>query len=134
MWITKAKYLNPPIHQQSLVSTIIQHYPSPLAIAVRGRGPKTTSELITVLTEFESTSSVWDQAQPNQRQNNQRTDHQPSYNQSRGNGNVPNNRGRFQNNGRRFDGSRNNQHQSPSSSDQHHIQQLNVSENENGST
>jgi len=64
MWIAKAKYLDPPIHQLSLVSTIIQHYTSSLAIAVRGRGPKTTSELISVLTEFENTVSFWDQPQP----------------------------------------------------------------------
>jgi len=63
MWITKAKYLDPPIQQLSLVSTIIQHYPSSLAIAIRGRGPKTTGELIAVLTEFENTTSFWEQPQ-----------------------------------------------------------------------
>jgi len=91
MWITKAKYLDPPINQMSLVSTIIQNYPSSLAIAIRGRGPKTTSELISVLTEFENTVSFWDepsleQYQNNgrlniQHQNNQRQNNQPFYNQ-----------------------------------------------------
>lgn len=144
MWITKAKYLDPPIHQLSLVSTIIQHYPSTLAIAVRGRGPKTTGELISVLTEFENTVSFWDQPQPEQYQNhgrqnvphhnNPRPNNHQFSNQSRGNGNVQHNRGRYPNNNRRFDDSRNNhQRQSPPSPQQPRVNQLDVSENENGS-
>jgi len=144
MWIAKAKYLDPPIHQLSLVSTIIQHYPSSLAIAVRGRGPKTTGELIAVLTEFENTVSFWDQPpfeqyQNNGRQNvqypnNPRPNNQPQYNQPRENGNSQQNRGRFHNNNRRSDDSRNNHpRQTPRSPHQPRLQQLDISENENGS-
>jgi len=143
MWITKAKYLDPPIHQMSLVSTIIQHYPSSLAIAIRGRGPKTTSELISVLTEFENTVSFWDQPPPEQyqnhgrqnvqHQNNQRQNNQPFYNQSRGGDNPQPNRGRFQNHNRRFNDSQENQRQPPLSPQRPHVHQLDVSENENGS-
>lgn len=99
MWITKAKYLDHPIQQLSLVSTIIPHYPLSLAIAIRRRVPKTTGELIAVLTEFENTTSFCEQPQSEQRHNNKhqnvqhqynkRQDDQPSYNHTRENGNSP---------------------------------------------
>jgi len=56
-WIAGAKYLSPPIDQIDLVSTIIQHYPIPLSMALRGRGPRNTNELLAVLTEFEESTS-----------------------------------------------------------------------------
>lgn len=56
-WIASAKYLSPPIEQDDLVSTIIQHYPTPLGMAIRGRGPRNTNELLNVLTEFEESAS-----------------------------------------------------------------------------
>lgn len=51
-WIAGAKYLTPPIDPINLVSTIIQHYPTHLSIALRGHGPRDTNELQAVLTEF----------------------------------------------------------------------------------
>ena len=42
-WISGAKYLSPPIDPIDLVSTIIQHYPIPLSMALRGRGPRDTN-------------------------------------------------------------------------------------------
>lgn len=56
-WIAGAKYLNPPIDQSDLVSTIIQHYPTSLGMAIRGRGPRDTNELLSVLMEFEESAS-----------------------------------------------------------------------------
>lgn len=56
-WIAKAKFLNPPVDQCDLVGIIIQHYPSTLGMAIRGRGPKTTYELLSVLNEFEESTS-----------------------------------------------------------------------------
>jgi len=56
-WIAGAKYLSPPIEQADLVSTIIQHYPTPLGMAIRGRGPRDTNELLSVLKEFEESAS-----------------------------------------------------------------------------
>lgn len=60
-WIAGAKYLSPPIDQSDLVSTIIQHYPIPLSMALRGRGPRDTNELLAVLTEFEESTSFCEQ-------------------------------------------------------------------------
>lgn len=56
-WIAGAKYLTPPIDPIDLVSTIIQHYPTSLSMALRGRGPRDTNELLAVLTEFEESTS-----------------------------------------------------------------------------
>ncbi|CAI6377657.1 unnamed protein product [Macrosiphum euphorbiae] len=56
-WIAKAKYLSPPIDQFDLVGIIIQHYPSTLGMAIRGRGPQTTNALLSVLTEIEESTS-----------------------------------------------------------------------------
>lgn len=56
-WIAKAKYLSPPVNQLNLVGTIIQHYPPALGIAIRGRGPRTTNELLDILTEFDESPS-----------------------------------------------------------------------------
>jgi len=101
MWIAKAKYLDPPIHQLSLVSTII---------------------LFRILRQNIPYS------------NNPRPNNQPQYHQPRENGNSQQNRGRFHNNNRRFDDSRNNHpRQTPRSPQQPRVQQLDVSENENGS-
>lgn len=38
-WIAKAKYLDPPITQDDLVGTVIQHFNMPIAMALRGRRP-----------------------------------------------------------------------------------------------
>jgi len=59
-WIASAKYLSPPFHQSDLVSIIIQHFPTPISIALRDRGPRTTNELLSVLTEFEEASASGD--------------------------------------------------------------------------
>jgi len=56
-WIAKAKYLSPSIDQFDLVGIIIQHYPSTLVMANRGRGPQTTNALLSVLTEIEESTS-----------------------------------------------------------------------------
>ncbi|VVC38471.1 Hypothetical protein CINCED_3A025685 [Cinara cedri] len=58
-WIAKAKFLSAPIEPYDLVGIIIQHYPSPLSIAIRGRNPRTTQELLTVLTEMEESTSFY---------------------------------------------------------------------------
>lgn len=96
-WISKAKYLSPPVEQDDLISIIIQHYPTPLGMAIRGRGPQTTNELLSVLAEFEETTSF---CEP-------RFNHNPQNGQSRTSG--PNNHGmdnpRTQN-PRRFNNSR----------------------------
>lgn len=87
-WIAGAKYLNPPIEQPDLVSTIIQHYPTPLGMAIRGRGPRDTNELLSVLMEFEESASFCDRRRednqfrpPLQPQNN--GNQQPRYNAPR---------------------------------------------------
>lgn len=69
-WIAKAKYLSPPMNQFDLVGIIIQHYPSALGMAIRGRGPQTTNELLTILTEIEESTSFCDM--PHSRQTNDR--------------------------------------------------------------
>lgn len=56
-WIAGAKYISPPIEQSDLVSTTIKHYPTPLGMAIRGRGPRDTNELLSVLMEFEESAS-----------------------------------------------------------------------------
>lgn len=87
-WIAGAKYLNPPIEQSDLVSTIIQHYPTPLGMAIRGRGPRVTNELLSVLMEFEESASFCDRRRednpvrpPFQHQNN--GNQQPRHNAPR---------------------------------------------------
>jgi len=65
-WIAKAKYLNPPIDQFDLVGIIIQHYPSTLGMAIRGRGPQTTNALLAVLTEIEESTSFCEAPVPHQ--------------------------------------------------------------------
>lgn len=69
-WIASAKYLSPPFDQQDLVSIIIQHFPTPLNMALRGRNPITTNELLAVLTEFEESTPSND----NYRSGNHRND------------------------------------------------------------
>lgn len=56
-WIASAKYLTPPIEPLDLVSTIIQHFPTSLSLAIRGHGPRTTNDLLAILTEFEESPS-----------------------------------------------------------------------------
>lgn len=67
-WISSAKYLSPPIDQTDLISTIIQHYPTPLGMAIRATRPRTTNELLSILTEFEESTSFCETS---------RTDHRP---------------------------------------------------------
>lgn len=64
-WIAKAKYLSPPIEQSQLVTAIIQHFPSNICTAILGRGPKTTSELLDILSEFENSPSFHQLRNPN---------------------------------------------------------------------
>jgi len=68
-WIAKAKYLSPPIDQFDLVGIIIQHYPSTLGMAIRGRGPQTTNALLSVLTEIEESTSFCEGPSPRQSDN-----------------------------------------------------------------
>lgn len=82
-WIAKAKFLYPPIEPYDLVGIIIQHYPSNLSLSIRGRNPKTTHELLTVLTELEESTSLYNSTAT------------PSY-ESR-NFNAPRNRGHHHN-------------------------------------
>lgn len=72
-WVTNAKYLVPPIEQHDLVSTIIQHYPTSLSMAIRGRGPQNTVDLLRILTKFEEGTSFCEEqlSHPNR---NYRTD------------------------------------------------------------
>jgi len=67
-WISRTKYLSPPIEQVDLVSIIIQHYPTPLEVAIRGRGPQNTNDLISILADFDESVSFCD---------NPRNDHGP---------------------------------------------------------
>lgn len=53
VWMAKARYLYPPINPLDLISVITQHYLSTLVIAIRGRSPRITNELLAILTEFE---------------------------------------------------------------------------------
>lgn len=59
-WIAKIKYVTPPIDPFYIVGVIIQHYPSTLGMAIRGRYPTTTNELLAILTEFEESRSFCD--------------------------------------------------------------------------
>jgi hypothetical protein len=60
-WIVGAKYLSPLINPIDLVSTIIQQNPIPLNNVLRGCGPRDTNELLSVLTEFEESTSFCEQ-------------------------------------------------------------------------
>lgn len=96
-WISNAKYLSPPIDQVDLVSTIIQHYPTSLSMAIRGRGPQTTNALLSILTEFEESSSFCDQEQhhenrPRQQYPNTSTNNRGGSFHNRRNGNFSGNR------------------------------------------
>jgi len=120
-WIAGAKYLSPPIDPIDLVSTIIQHYPLPLSMALRGRGPRDTNELLAVLTEFEESTSFCEQHHDNNRprqSNNQAS----SQDERRGQDNRPGHRGGY-NRGYQ----QRNQPQAPPNAPVH---QLNVSGNE----
>jgi len=123
-WISGAKYLSPPIDPIDLVSTKIQHYPIPLSMALRGRGPRDTNELLAVLTEFEESTSF---CEPRQE------DHRPHHNN-----NKPNqqNEQRAQDNRQGYRGGYNRGQQSrnqPATTAASHIHQLNVSGNEEAS-
>jgi hypothetical protein len=83
-WIAKAKYLSPPIDQFDLVGIIIQHYPSALGMAIRGRGPQTTNALLTILNEIEESTSFCDMS------NNRSQDNRPPH-LGRNNENFPRN-------------------------------------------
>lgn len=77
-WIASAKYLSPPFDQRDLVSLIIQHFPTPLNIALRGRSPQSTNELLAILTEFEESSPP---VTENRRHDNRRNDNREYDNQ-----------------------------------------------------
>lgn len=94
-WIAKAKYLTPPVDQLDLVGIIIQHFPSTLGMAVRGRGPRSTNELLAVLTEFEESTSFCDTHNSRSHENpvtgqgqnrtfNERTGQQPNHGNRQG--------------------------------------------------
>lgn len=105
-WIAKAKYLTPPIDPFDIVGIIIQHYPSTLGMAIRGRCPKTTNELLAILTEFEESTSFCDQSDSrstdNRLRNRQNYHEQEHFSERRGqqsnNNQRQNHRGRFNQN------------------------------------
>lgn len=120
-WIAGAKYLSPPIDPIDLVSTIIQHYPIPLSMALRGRGPRDTNELLSVLTEFEESTSFCEQ---------RHDEHQPHHTNNPPN---PQNERRTQENRQGYRGGYNRGHQQrnpPTAPVAAPIHQLNVSGND----
>lgn len=120
-WIAGAKYLSPPIDPMDLVSTIIQHYPIPLSMALRGRGPRDTNELLAVLTEFEESTSFCEQ---------RRDDHRPPHTNNQPN---PQNERRGQENRQGYRGGYNRgnqQRNQPATPNGPPVHQLNVSGNE----
>lgn len=131
-WIAKAKYLSPPIDQFDLVGIIIQHYPSTLGMAIRGRGPQTTNALLSVLTEIEESTSFCDTPNPPQsawnneqppRDFNERREYQSR------NNNRNNNRNNYRNGPNR--GPQNNYR--PPAQNEEPVHQLNASGNESQS-
>jgi len=121
-WIAGAKYLSPPIDPVDLVSTIIQHYPLPLSMALRGRGPRDTNELLAVLTEFEESTSFCEQRYDHNRP--RRPDNVPiPQDERRGQDNRQGYRGGYNNRGYQ----QRNQPQAPPNAP---VNQLNVSGNE----
>lgn len=74
--IAGVKYLSPPIDQEDMVSTIIQHFSTALGMAIRGRGPRTTNELLSVLTEFEESPSFYESQRDDDRQRPHQQNHQ----------------------------------------------------------
>lgn len=82
-WISGAKYINPPIDQVDLVSTIIQHYPTALGMAIRATRPPTINDLLSVLNEFEESTSFCEVSRHNFGNNQQ-------YNRSNSSSNRPN--------------------------------------------
>ncbi|XP_050547815.1 rapA guanosine triphosphatase-activating protein 1-like [Daktulosphaira vitifoliae] len=56
-WIAKARFLDPPISPSRLVKVICQHFNEHICTALKGRAPKTTSELLAVLSEFDNSPS-----------------------------------------------------------------------------
>jgi len=57
-WIASVKYLSPSFDQRDLVSIIIQHFPESISVALRGQGPNTTNELLSILTEFDESATA----------------------------------------------------------------------------
>lgn len=117
-WIAGAKYLSTPIDPIDLVSTIIQHYPIPLSMALRGREPRDTNELLAVLTEFEESTSFCEPLPD---------DHRPHHHNSQPN---PQNERRAQDNRQGYRGGNNRNHQQRNQSATPAVHQLNVSGNE----
>jgi len=73
------------VDQCALVGIIIQHYPSALGIALRGRAPRTTNELLLVLNEFDESTSFCD-TPPNRQTPNQSTPNQQPHRSNNPNG------------------------------------------------
>jgi hypothetical protein len=53
-WIAKARFLDPPIPTVHLVNVICQHFNDSVCTALLGRGIRTTTELISILTSMEN--------------------------------------------------------------------------------
>lgn len=124
-WIASAKYITPPIDQEDLVSVVIQHYPTPLSMALRGRGPRNTNELLAILTEFEEATSFCETRREDNRSRNINSDHPPQNRftpQTRENNNFRNNNN---NTNQRFTRPSNQPLNQPS----HPVSQINVSGN-----
>lgn len=114
-WISKAKYLSPPIESYDLVGIITQHFPTNLKMAILGRNPKTTNELLTVLSEIEESSCDNDFPNVPPTQNRFSSCSTPGHhnNGNHQNSNPRNNRYGNHHNNNRYDHSyRNNENQS----------------------
>lgn len=98
-WIACAKYITPSIELEDLVSTIIH-----LSMALRGRGPRNTNELLAILNEFEESASFCEDR-------NSSFPRQPYGDTSTGNQN--NNRNNFQNHRNNFRNNNRFQHPPP---------------------
>lgn len=133
-WIVKAKYLSPPMDQFDLVGIIIQHFPSTLGMAIRGRGPQTTNALLTILTEIEESSSFCDAPIHPRQQDNRPPQH--VRNNERIQGNFQDRRNYPRHNNERSD-NRNDVNRGHQSGNRHQVQnetplnQINVSGNDN---
>jgi hypothetical protein len=68
-WIAKAKYLGPAIDAYDLIGVIIQHYPCTLDMTITCRSPRSTHELLAILTEFEEFTSFCEKVSNRQSEN-----------------------------------------------------------------
>jgi len=92
-WINKAKYLNPPIENETLIFQILSHFPETVASPLRILRIKTLNELIDHLSYAEHSSRPLNNN--NNFSNNSPNSHDISQNH-RSNNNMPPNRNNYQ--------------------------------------